>query len=266
MADSRLEKTILEILAANWPLRTREIAEALRQRGLQISYGTVHKQLGKLVVEGVLKREERGYMLSLQWISQMRAFAERIQESYHGRPTIDDVDRIDSSAEYWFGNVQELDRFFVALTEAQEKRLTKDVSICWYYKHNWWPLFYSQAEHGISAGAEGRNKRFYFICGSDTPVDRWCCDVERKMGFNVLHAKPIAGCDMVIFGDLIFQIYLPEEFIADLEKLYRSPSVEKLDMDVLLSLIKHPRRIRVLALRNAELARSLRQGIMKHFT
>lgn len=261
--QSELDQAIMEILAVKWPLRTKEIAAALQTKGLNRSYAHVRKHIIGLVDSGILSRQGIGFALSLQWLAQMRAFAEAAQEGYHGRPTVDGVEKIDSSAELWFGNIRELDRFFLALTNSMERKLPENVPICWHYRRDWWPVLYGQGKYELTSASA--TKRFYYLCEGDSPIDRWCCDVERRMGLNVKQAAGNAKCDTAIFGDMIFQIYLPEDFISSIAKLYRAQRIEQVDFDSLLKLVRQPRRIRVVVVKNSEFASILRDNILKHF-
>jgi len=255
-----LEQAILDILVSKWPLRVNCIVQDLKKHGFQISYANARKKIFKLAHEGVLKRDKDGFSLSLEWFAYVKAFAERVLENYEGRPTRESLANIESTAEFWFGSVRELDKFFVTFTDVRVDGISKDIPVCWQIKHSWWPLFYSQAEHEVPGGV----KRFYILCEGETPIDEWCCDAQRKMGYNVRHGSNSSNCDTAVFGDLIFQIYLPADFTSSLENLLGT-TIDRLDMNSLLELVSQPRRIRVAVMKNAELADVLRSGILKHF-
>jgi len=80
-ADTR--DTIVTILAGKWPLSAKEVYSEVREtQGLNITYQGVHKVLNQLVDERTALIQDRKYLLSTEWIENLKKFAETAEKNY----------------------------------------------------------------------------------------------------------------------------------------------------------------------------------------
>lgn len=74
---------IIELLAIEWPLLTKNIQFILKQNySTNITYQAVHKLLNQLLEEKVVMRKENGWMLNEKWVEEQSLFFKKIDSDY----------------------------------------------------------------------------------------------------------------------------------------------------------------------------------------
>ena len=265
--EKNTKDAIILILGTQWPLSARRIYSAcMREHGLNMTYQAVHKTLSGMEKKGMIKRTCDGYMISKEWIDDLYSFSKKMKHKYSGESFIstDEFLRIGSPISSKFSTLFELDRFFVELT-GELSGISKRKEIIMHYRHNWWPLFYSKNESDLASRNAGR---CYFLCASGTAVDKWCCEFERNMGFNIKYPVRCAElCDIQVYGNIVFQIFIPPETMSVIDNIYsRTGDMNKFDKSELIKkAFERKCTITVIADRNPGMAQNIRNFTLSHF-
>lgn len=262
-----VKDSLIFILSTKWPLTAKALyVEYARIYNRKVTYQSIHKALSGLEQENVLKKSSGKYMLNIQWIDNLYSFSKKLKHSYSGGHLIssDELIRMQSPIVLKFTNIIELDDFFLDFADELSK-IAGNKSIIMHYRHNWWPLFNSMKELKL---AEKGAKKYFFLCASDTVVDRWCSEFEKIMGFNIQHDSGCAAlCDVQVFGDIVFQIFIPKKTMQTIDNIYRNTkSIDTLNKQQLIEkAFKCNDAITVIIDRNPGMAEGIRNYTLARF-
>jgi predicted transcriptional regulator len=77
------KKLIVSVLTREWPLSAKQIYARLNQgHGLGCTYQAVHKQLKEMEFMRILEKQERGYLISEEWLDKVSTFCQSVKEVY----------------------------------------------------------------------------------------------------------------------------------------------------------------------------------------
>lgn len=83
ISEGSVKDIVIAILCDKWPLTPKSIYNIMkRQYAICVSYQAVHKVIKQLVEKGVLIREDRSYLLNIEWIQRVRKFGEELECVY----------------------------------------------------------------------------------------------------------------------------------------------------------------------------------------
>jgi len=77
-----VENHIINILATNFPLKSKEIHEELKKRNLTMGYKYVYKCLQNLLKQNIIEKKGLKYELSKKYISQLKSFVDLSSKNY----------------------------------------------------------------------------------------------------------------------------------------------------------------------------------------
>lgn len=190
---------VLEVLAREWPLTARQVFERIRNRGLGITYQAVHKVLGQLSKEGITERSGKGYLLSRQWVFDLKHFAEKLDLSQESSNAIHPLDlEPGQSTTVKFQHVKEMARFLLDFLE-RETRSHPPTSIIWHWRRAWMRKFFGwqafpQLERVMkwptiilvreTSAADCRRARFYQQAGAKVRMKVDCADINDVLVVN----------------------------------------------------------------------------------
>jgi len=81
--NKTVNELIIEILANDFPLTTKALhSRILKFYAKQVSYQAVFKSLKLLLNNGIVKREGKYYLLSIEWINNAKNFFSQLEEQY----------------------------------------------------------------------------------------------------------------------------------------------------------------------------------------
>ena len=104
------------------------------------------------------------------------------------------------------------------------------------------------------------SSNFYCISQGNTPIDKWCADFWGKAGVKEkIGVKYALGIDMIIYKDIIVQVFYPPEIRTAIDKVYSSTKdPSKLNIDNFFKTVFEKKtRIPVLITRNEVVAKEL---------
>jgi len=263
---------IVTILVEDFPLSTNKLKNELALRfNTRVSYQAVHKELAHLEEGGCITREGKECSLNVDWIRSKREFFQRAEINYtklkkYSLSIIRKVHRDGELARLEFESISEMDDYFVNVMTYFHDITPKDALIIMHYRHNWWPIIYAKKEEEILQ-ADPANARFYCLCGSDTPLDRWATTYENAIGMNVRVQKGTAeNWNVHVYGDVLIQFNLDPEIGRRIDAFFeKNKSIESYNPKELLDVLSAKAKHTVLIYKDHALAERIRDETTKAF-
>ncbi len=266
-----VKEMIVFILAHEFPLSTKELKSRIKKYySRSVSYQAVHKEAMKLGREGLLLKQDKKFQLNARWVQKFYKFAEALHINYSKARKYplnilklrEDGDIITLD----FDSLNEADDYFIDVMDYFYQTLSPDEPIIMHYRHNAWPILHAKKQEEIST-AGPRERRTYCLCGSDTPLDRWCTDFENSIGMNV---KIVPGAAKQwgthVYGDLILQFHREATVSRKMDEFFeKSTSIDTIDPSELRELFDQKGNFKVIVHKNKLMADEIKAETMKHF-
>jgi hypothetical protein len=266
-SDVSVKDAIISILVQGKPLSAKSIhREIIKTWGLNVSYQGVHKAINGLADSGVIYKSGSTYDLNKKWISKLKDFIYKIDDSYGSSLELN-VPKEENEITRKHFNTQraypiELAKFFnkPEVNRSKKKRFALMI-------HMQWPLDFSFQDFKLLSFI-GQSQNTSVICQSDLPFDKWVADQYRRAGMRVktgvkmdLKEEVYISDDYIIQGrwtpetrKLYDEVYANISDLVDLFKQYvrEKLSGSKVDMTVTIT-------------KNAALADLLRNQALSYF-
>ena len=235
---------VISVLSYDWPLSIKKIYNSIKKKyGYSATYQAVYKTVNELLKDDVLKKSEEGYLLNLLWLKQIHDYTEITQTNYYTKSRINIIEGVkDSKIE---GNLQvltfetwfDVEKYLYYLQKNCILGAGKKNVLCVHHNHEWRPLFYMRAEYNWMKKLIEKGHRVYFLCADSTASDNWAASFYKKMGVKMkTNAKCSETCELMVFGDMVVQIYIPPELQKNLDNAFKkSKSVSDVDVPWLIS-------------------------------
>jgi len=259
---------IIQVLSEEWPLTARQIYTKIsRQTPATITYQGVHKAVRQLEENGVLTRKDNKYQVDLEWLKSIRAFSELVQRKYLNKVS---GDSSPDKMSFVFDTVSEADAFILDILSSSDIPAGATVYLSW--NHLWVPIFISRSTYkkftDMLLGLPAQGGKFYSVCPSDTPIDRWCASFWQKKGLQAkLGVKISPDSSFVVLGDVVVQVLYPLEIRTRLDRAFsRAKTVHDLDPDKLFEeVFEKKTKIPLVVSKNSALAEHFKDQIVKAF-
>ena len=253
--------SILKVLSEEWPLSAKEIySKVSKISSKDISYQAIHKTLNSLVEENIVAKEDGKYLLSLSWVESTKEMLTMLENNLKEGKVVSPLNQ-----KFVFSTVMEVDQFLVGIKDLFKPTKEDELGLVWV--HFWIPLFFSKNTYKTMKEILTGSK-FYAITPNDSPIDKWCADFWGKLGINKkVGVKDVPNISMLIFSDLILQVFYPVEIKKALDEVYNSTDdPSKLDIDNFFTTVFEKKtRIPVLISKNKEVADELMKQIKSYF-
>jgi hypothetical protein len=244
---------IIKVLTEEWPLSAKEIFNrAKRLSSGPMTYQAVHKTLGVLEDEKIVSKADGKYSINLEWVNSVSDFASFLKKNLESKEAVFPLQR-----SMVFSTVYEVDQFLSEFGKMLKP--TKDDEFALHWHHFWIPLFFSKDTYKSMKDLL-TSSNFYCVTPSDTPIDRWVASFWNSAGVHEkVGVKGAFGIDMVVFKDVIVQVFYPQEIRGLIDKAYSSTKdPSKLDIDNFFKTVFEKKtRIPVLITKNEEVAKEL---------
>ncbi len=263
IAPTSTKGAIISVLSTDWPLSVKQIHHAIKKRfGGNITYQAVHKLAKQLLLKEVLQKEGDRYKLNLKWVSDVRDFVVKIEETYAGGSQKDSVSYEDNVSTMTFKTVSELNRYFMSLDFTENETIYIECA------HMWWPLFHSELAYARMKRIRQAKNKLFLICRGDSVPDSWCADFERKEGSNVKIGVDCAqDCDLYAYGDSVIRIYYPKKLMRLIDDVYnKTANMEDIDLVWMFSnFFEVPTEVYLVVNKTAAASEKAKQKILSHF-
>jgi len=218
-ANSR--DAIVNVLSFQWPQSINSILSNVNKNySLDVSYQAIHKTLQELMQQNVVVKEGKNYLLSSEWIKQLKNFSISLEKNYLlNKNAFLNIGPM-QSASFKLETVAEVDDFLFQLFEFHKSN-EKEILVA-HWHHLWWPLFYSGEEYQELKNI-ALNSKGYILCNGNSSIDKWCANFYRKLGFGVkTNALYNQSNDLFVYKDVVVSVYYPLKVQKKIKETYAS--------------------------------------------
>jgi len=251
---------IVQVLAEEWPLSAKELYNKVKRLSKkELSYQAIHKILKALESDKIVVKEEKGYIIDVDWVNSVSLFAEKMSSALaEGKHSL-------LNRELVFETVAEADKFLLELGAILNPGKDDEIGLQW--NHFWIPLFFSRDTYtGLKELITKTN--FYCVTAGNSPIDNWCATFWNKIGVNEkTGVKGTFGIDMMVFQDTIIQVFYPKKIKEAIDRVYKkTKDPTKLDAEKFFhTVFEKKTRIPILISRNKEVAEELMKQTKAYF-
>ena len=268
VGGSATKEQIISVLGDKWPQSGKEIKNELKRiYSNESTYQAVHKALSDLEKQRVLRKEDKKYLLNVDWIRSVKDFAESLEFSYvKGPPTGTNEKTFSLNFDTIYGAYKymltELERF--AKSEERPKVIAMRM---WYY---WWAHSITPFEYMQFLKAGGNNDIF-LLGGHDTKADRYVEAFYKSICRNLYSKRGVEGigkdCDLYSMGETLYQIYYSKDARQWISDFYESSKgvTGMLASQFYNNYFKRKTGMKILVTKNAELAEHIRRENIAYF-
>ncbi len=217
---------IILILSSDWPLSTQKIYHRIKKMfGIDCTYQAVFKAVNELLKMEVVSKEKSAYQINLKWLKQVHRFTETTESNYYAKNRLNLIDGIkDSKKEgnisiLTFRTMFDVEKYIYYLVKHHIMNSARRQMICCHHNHEWRPLYYMRAEYNWVKKLKELGWDSYILCANNTAIDKFCSRFYKNLGCSVkLNTKCASTCELVVFGDIMIEIYLPHDIIVIMDK------------------------------------------------
>ncbi|MDP2908903.1 MAG: hypothetical protein Q8N77_03800 [Nanoarchaeota archaeon] len=267
---------VISILGYDWPLTIKKVYNLVKKRyGHNVTYQAVFKAVSELHSKGVIEKKDEGYQINLKWLKHLHNYTEFIETNYYTKNRLKLIEGIKDARKEGNINVLTFETFFDVekyLYYLQKQYVLSSKGkeiICVHHAHEWRPLFYLRAEYNWIRKVKELGHRTYILCAGNTAIDRWCASFYKSIGCNVrLGANCASTCELIVFGDVIIQVYLPSEIKKSIsEQFSRLKDMGKIGQRTLIeSIFEKKTDIKVIINKDSELAEQIKKETLGFFS
>ena len=143
-------------------------------------------------------------------------------------------------------------------------KLSEDEKVCMVFNHQWWNLIHPMKGYDDVE----RNKRFYFVCGGDSALDRQANKFKIRKGFNVVVEDMARISDTTLYGDVVISIFYEPKLRKAVDNIFeKTKKIEDLDVPKMVEdVFKMETEIIMIINKNEDLAKQLKGRVMGLFS
>ncbi len=273
--QSTTKDYVITILGYDWPLSIKKIFNISKKRyAHKVTYQAVFKAVNELLEDGVIDRKEDGYQINMEWLKQIHRYTESVETNYYTKNRLALIEGIKDARKEGNINVLTFETFFDVekyLYYLQKHYILSakgKEAVCVHHAHEWRPLFYLRAEYNWMRSLRKAGHCTFILCAGNTLVDKWCADFYRASECKVkLGANCASPCEMIVFGDIVIQVYLPSIIKEGMDRAFtKVEDLRKLNTKLLVEqVLEKKTEIKVMINKDPDLAEQIRKDTMRHF-
>lgn len=259
---------MIDLLVTEWPLSSNKVFNMLKKRyALSTSYQAVHKALSELVKAHVVEKKGQEYELSKEWVTDIKEFANAVDESYLSKNPLSVWDSDAKMQSFSFNSYYELNKFLLAgIQRFLCNPKDKDIIVAKHWQLSLWPLFIRPEDHHVLEKIINP-KRVYVTINDSSPVAKFSQNFFTRIGVNYKVGINLdTTCDFCIIGENVVQIYYPGTILQDFSKLFsEARDMNSVDTKMAFKLFVRNERIDIVILRNKSIADVLAAKVLGQF-
>lgn len=271
--EKRTKDYILEFLSDGTPKSVRQIYGAIvNKHGLSVTYQAVHKAILLMVNERILEKTKDGFLINIGWLNQLEEFAKSTKKNV-GRKSggMDGVrlfkegDTVTTIVFETYGGAEEYRK---KLQFEYFAKKGKKAPYCGQSYHLKSPIIYSEKTLESMERVKQTKLLCYLLVNGTTPFDEFCAHFYRNFWIKVKTGASVAQtCDTMIIGDIVTQVYVPDEIRKLIDKkLNTLKQISDISIpDFYEEIMKKKVATKLVILRNPELAEQIRQQTIFQF-
>jgi len=266
---------IISLLGYDWPLTIKKVYHLIKKRyGHDVTYQAVYKTINELHNKEVIEKKDAGYQINLKWLKRLHGYTEVIETNYYTKNRLKLIEGIKDARKEGNINVLTFETFFDVekyLYYLQKHYIlnSKDKeTICVHHNHEWRPLFYLRAEYNWIRKMKELGHKTCILCAGNTIIDKWCSDFYKSIGCDIkLNVNCASTCELMVFGDVIIQVYLPSDIKDRMKKqFFKIKDLRKINQKSLIdNIFEKKTDIQVIINKDAKIAEQIKKETLSRF-
>ncbi len=218
---------IINILSYDWPLSIKRIYSLLKKtHGRNITYQAAYKAVNQMFASRILIKTKEGYQLNLDWGKEIHNQTEIIRVNYFSEQHAALFDKSSGNSEairvFVFKTWFDVEKYLYYLQKNYVLKSKEKQTICVHHAHEWRPLFYLRAEYNWVKQLIKTGHKVFTLCSGDSVIDEWSAEFYRSIGGNIkLREKCAETSEIMVFSDLVVQVYIPLELREALDREFK---------------------------------------------
>lgn len=258
---------VISILTTEWPLTLREIFYKIKKNyGYSSSYQAVYKAIKELMEDNVVLGKEKKYELNISWTKQLQSLTDIIETNYYAKNRVNSISGIKDANHKGeivilnFETIFDAEKYLYYFMKNELLKIEND-TICWIENYRWQPIYYLRAEYNYYKKFIGKNHKFYFTGFGKSKLEKECIKFYKSLGIKFRYSSEELPHDMLVFGEYIITIFIPEEIKKKMADFLSRTDKQKLLTEVL----EKKSFIRVMINQDKELAEQIKQQTKSKF-
>jgi len=254
-------KMVIEILGKEWPLSSKKIHNLIKKKYKKsITYHTVYEIIQDLVSKEVLIKNNRAYLLNLNWVNEELNKLTKVKDSYDKNKPIKFLTKKTSQV-----TVYSLSELFDFILRNMKSNFFSSENKQYFMKcRHPWGSFYSKEEKQILM--DSFKNGAYVICQSNLFLDRAIAGFYKKLNVEIkLGADIIVEHETIVIGDCIIQIYYPPKFKKFIAKIFDKGKMSLIKFRKLKQIFEESNEINIVITRNKAIADQIKKEIKSYF-
>lgn len=266
---------VISLLGYDWPLTIKKLYHLIKKKyGYSVTYQAVYKAVNELYKHGVIEKRAEGYQINLKWLKHLHMYTETVETNYYTKNRLRLIEGIKDARKEGNINILNFETFFDVekyLYYLQKHYILSSKNketICVHHNNEWRPLFYLRAEYNWIRKITELGHKTYVLCAGNTLVDKWCAGFYKSIGCNIkLNVNCASTCELMVFGDVVIQVYLPSSIKSILKKEFsRIKDIGKLNQNSLIkNIFEKETDIKVIINKDSEIAEQIKKDTLNYF-
>lgn len=257
---------VISILSQERPLSIRAIYHRVKKNyKYQYTYQAIFKAIKELVNAKVLIREEKGYEINIDWVKKLQSFTDIIETNYYAKERNQNISGIKDSNHgddvliLNFDSLFDAEKYLYYFMKSELFKSEGD-TICYKTNQEWRPAFYLRAEYNYYKRLIQRKHKFYFMCSGNSEKEKIAAKFYKSIGVNFKFVKERFPNDVLIFGDYLINIFIPETFAIKIRNFLKKGSI----VDV-SKILEKKISVKVIISKDKVLSRALKKQCVRNF-
>lgn len=266
--DARQVKDVVfTILSHEQPLSIIEVFRRIKkQHNLGITYQAVRKSINALESQGVLRKEEKRYRISKDWVLKLKGFFDNLLATYETGKRVHAFNQAllkEDYAVYTFNSLLDLDNFWNDIISHWASNLKKGDNPIFFshYNYGFWFLINLGKETRLYERVIAQGGRPHMVILQDAPLNRWGMKLYEETGARIRMLKGHdldEATDLNLLGNTILQVKYPKDIVKKMRTIFeKHHSTQDLSLREIARLAHKPCEIKIVLFKNPVIARGL---------
>ena len=273
LSENSLRNAVLTILTAKYPLSARELYETIKCDHVKLAtYPAVYKTLKVMTRESKLIKQNRSFLINIEWVKDLRKFAEKVEEEYVQKQSLPALKEIKENESFTFMfdslEVAEKYRKKIQWEHTETKRSYHYIGI---YEHMRTPIVYLEKSLDLISASSKLKNTSRIVISNNSPIDKWCASfyvqasgVKARLGVTIPGTE---NCEIMIFDDVVIQLYLHQKIRKYIDDIYtKTKSIDHVNTKEFYERVyKTKLPSKMVVFRNSLIATTLRNQVLSNF-
>jgi len=263
---------VFRILITDQNLKLIELNNLIKKRyGKSTTFQAVRQAVNELLIEEVLEKNERVYCINKKWIFEAKRTISQIEENLSEKKKTIEFESIEGEySTYTFNTLNELMKFWQEIVDNWFSEFKKgDYPFnCWQGQHLWEILIHIDKEKKIMEQMKKKGIKSYALIYSDTPLDNYTRRFYEAIKIKTRNIKSQKEFDnnyhVGTYGEIIIQAKYSKSINNKINELFiKTKSLEDLDLKKLHDIINEKTEIKLVVIKNLEMAKQINKTIIE---